>query len=184
MIETSPDTALYQLGKGILEIAEWSGGAPGVYADVGNCPAFNVQVTEEKLAHYSSRTNVRLKDKEVVLESGYTAEFDLDEVSVLNLKMFLKATTESGHILHANQALDREYALRFTSDNAAGRNERWNLWRLTLSPRGAFNLISDDWSMLEFTGEGLADSVNHSTSPYFDVTFITTTSTTTTTTTS
>jgi len=180
MIETSPNPVLYQIGKGIMEIAEWVGGVPGAYTDVGNCPLFSVTVTEEKIPHFNQRTNVRLKDRNITIESGYTAEFDLDEISVLNLKMFLRATVASGHILHANQALDKEYAIRFTSDNAAGRNERWNLWKATLSPRGPFNLISDEWSMLEFAVEGLADLVNHVASPYFDVTFVTTTSTTTT----
>ena len=62
----SPSTTLYQLGKGIVYIAEWSGATPpdpGDYEDVGNSPRFEVEVSEEKLDHFSSRSGVRLKDK-------------------------------------------------------------------------------------------------------------------------
>ena len=178
-ITANPSTTLYTLGKGVLEIAEWNG-SPGAYADVGNCPSMNVLVEEEVLEHYSSRSGTRVKDKEVTLEVGYTAEFDLDEVSVNNLKMFLRGTlSATGHKIHAAQALATEYAVKFTSDNAAGPNEIWEFWKAKIKPRGAFSLIGEDWSTMEFTLEGLADTANHATSPYFDVTFVTTTTTTT-----
>lgn len=184
MIDTSPNTTLYTLGKGVLEIAIWSGAAPGAYSDVGNCPSMNVLVDEEVLEHFSSRSGAKVKDKEVTLEVGYSGEFDLDEISVANLKMFLRGTlSATGHKIHAAQALTLEYALKFTSDNAAGPNEIWEFWKAKIKPRGAFSLIGDDWSTLQFAVEGLADTANHATSPYFDVTYVTTTSTTTTTTT-
>ena len=70
-----------------------------------------------------------------------------------------------------------EFAVKFVSDNPAGPNETWEFWRCKLSPGGAFSLIGDEWSLLSFTAEGLADITNHSTSPYFTVTFETTTTT-------
>jgi len=172
-------TALYTLGKGVLSIAEWDGTTPpdpADFVDVGNSPRFEVTVTEEKLDHFSSRSGVRLKDKTVTLEVGYSVNFDLDEVSLKNLAMFLRGTI-SGAVISAATALDKEHALKFITDNAAGENEKWELWRCRLTPGGAFNLISDDWSMMSFTGEGLADTDNHSGSPYFDVTWVTTTTT-------
>lgn len=182
----SPNTSLYQLGKGILKIGLWSGTTaptyPGDYTDVGNCPTFDVEVTEETLDHYSSRAGTRVKDKTVILETGYTVTFELDEISIFNLKMYIKGTQTGANVLHANQVLDAEYGLHFQSDNPAGPNEKWELWRVKLSPNGAFSLIGDDWSLISFTGEGLADTANHANSPYFDVTYATTTTTTTTTT--
>lgn len=178
-IDASPSTNNYQLGRGILSLAEFSGGAPGAYTDMGNCPAFSMEVTEEKLPHYSSRTGTKTKDKEVVIETGYNLTFDLDEVSINNLKIFLKGTTSENKV-YANQSLDREFAVRFVTDNPAGPNETWYFWRVTLSPNGPFSLISDEWSTMSFNGEGLSDTVNHSSSSYFDVYFVTTTSTTTT----
>ena len=177
------NTSLYTLGKGIMYIGLWTGTTPptypGDYTDVGNCPSLEVEVTEEVLDHYSSRSGTRTKDKQVTLETGYTITFDLDEVSIFNLKMFLKATQTGTTKLHANQALDQEYGVRFITDNPAGPNEVWEFWRVRLTPNGAFNLISDEWSTMSFTGEGLADSTNHATSPYFDVTWSTTTTTST-----
>jgi len=180
----SPSPQLYSLGRGIVSIGEWDGTTPpseGEYVDVGNSPRFEVEVTEEKLEHFSSRSGTRLKDKVVVLETGYTLNFDLDEISVYNLQVFLKGTI-SGPVIAANQALDKEYAIKFVSDNPVGPNEKWEFWRTQLSPGGAFNLISDEWSLLTMAGDGLADSDNHPTSPFFDVTYATTTTTTTTTT--
>jgi hypothetical protein len=179
---SSPSPQLYSLGRGIVSIGEWNGTTPpdgGSYIDVGNSPRFEVEVTEEKLEHFSSRSGTRLKDKVVILETGYTLNFDLDEISVENLKIFLKGTL-SGYVISANQALDREYALKFVSDNPVGPNEKWEFWRVQLSPGGAFNLIADEWSTLSFTGDGLADSENHATSPFFTVTYASTTTTTTT----
>jgi len=179
-VASSPSTTLYTLGKGVLSIGEWSGATPpSSFVDVGNCPKFEVEVTEEKLAHYSSRSGTRVKDKEVILETGYNCNFDLDEISVQNLKMFLKATLTGGNILSANTALDKEYALKFVSDNPVGPNETWQFWRCKLSPAGAFATIGEEWAKLSFAASGLADTANHSSPPYFTVTFATTTTTTT-----
>lgn len=182
---SNPSTALYTLGRGILSIGEWVGTTPpsaGAYADVGNCPSFDVEVTEETLDHFSSRAGTKTKDKQVTLETGYTATFELDEISVNNLKMYLRGTLTgaASHVIRAAQALDKEHALKFDSANAAGPDEVWEFWRCRLTPNGAFSLISDEWSTLSFSAEGLSDVVGNPTSPYFSVTFATTTTTSTT----
>ena len=177
-IASSHSTTLYTLGKGILYIAEFSGGAPGAYSDVGNCPEFNYTPTQEVLKHYSSRTGTKTEDKETIIEVGYTADFILDELSILNLKMFMRGTL-TGNKIKANLALDKEYALRFISDNPAGPNIIYQFWRCKLSPNGAFSLIGDEWSTLSFSASGLVDTVNHTASPYYEAWYQTTTSTTT-----
>jgi hypothetical protein len=119
---------------------------------------------------------VKVKDKTVTLEIGYTVNFDLDEISRANMTMFLRGTL-AGHTIAALTALDKEYALYFRSDNPTGENEKWHLWRCRLTPGAAFGLISDEWNVMSFTGEGLADTANHAATPYFDVTWVTTTTT-------
>jgi len=178
----SPSTSLYSLGKGILSIAAWTGDVPPTppLTDMGDCSSFEAEVTEEILEHFSSRAGVRTKDKVVTLETGYTLTFVLDEISVENLKMFLRAT-QSGNVLKAATALDLEYSISFVSDNPAGPNETWEFHRVRITPNGPFNLISEEWSTMSMTGEGLSDVANNPTSPYFTVTFATTTTTTTTT---
>lgn len=175
-IPTSPDTSLYTLGKGILSVGDWTGTTPPVgWTDLGNCPSFEVEVTEESLDHYSSRSGTRVKDKSVIIETGFTLTFTLDEMSIKNLQMYLKATIQSTSILLANTALEQEYAIKFVSDNPAGPNQTWEFWRIKLSPNGAFSLIGDEWTTVAFTGEGLADTANHPTTQYFNVSFSTTT---------
>ena len=171
-------TTLYTLGRGVVSIAAWVGTSPpGTLDDVGNSPRFEVEVTEETLEHYSSRSGTRNKDKSVVLETGYTLNFDLDEFAVSNLAMFLMGSI-SGNVISANTELDKEYSVAFQSDNPAGPNELWEFHRVKLSPGGALNLISDEWSLMTFAGEGLSDNQNNPTSPYFTVTYATTTTTT------
>lgn len=183
-IDQSHNVSLYTLGKGVLSIGEWAGTTPPAsYVDVGNCPKFDCEVTEALLDHFSSRQGTKTKDKTVVIEVGYNLTFDLDEVSVKNLQMFLKATLSGGNVLLANTALQKEYAVKFVSDNPAGPNETWIFHRCQLSPGGALSLIGDAWMAMSFKGSGLADVANHPTSPYFTVTFHTTTTTTATTTT-
>lgn len=181
-MKESPSSTLYTLGKGILSIADYDVDCGALsWTDLGNSPRLEVEVTEERLDHFSSRSGAREKDKVVILETGYNINFDLDEMSVTNLNLFLKGTLSGGgNKILANTALDNEYVLRFISDNPAGPNETWEFWRLRLTPGGAFSLISDEWTALSFAGEGLADNDCHSTSPFFDVTFCTTTTTSTT----
>ena len=169
-IPTSPNTDLYTLGKGILSIGEWAGTvAPAVLTDVGNCPDMSVEVTEESLPHYSSRADLRKKDKEVTLQIDYTVSFTLDEMSILNIKMFLRGTSD-GNTVSAAKALTHEYAMKFISDNPVGINQTWEFWKVKIKPNGAFSLIGDEYATLAFTAEGLADTDNHPLSDYFDVT--------------
>jgi hypothetical protein len=69
------------------------------------------------------------------------------------------------------QATDKEYAIRFTSDNPTGPNQVWDLWKVTLTPNGPIQLIGDEWMIMSFSGEGLADTVNQILSPYFTVNY-------------
>jgi len=174
-------TTLYTLGRGILYIAEWEGTTPPTdpsdYHDMGNVPRFEVEVTEETLEHPNYRSGIKNIDKEVTLESGYTLNFDAEEFSLRNLIAYLRATS-SGNRIMAGMALTKEYALKFVSNNAAGPNQTWKLWKVKLTPGGAMGLISDEWNKMSFTGKGLSDETNHSDSHFFDVLFATTTTTT------
>jgi len=181
---TSPNTGLYTIGRGVLSIGEWSGTvAPASYSDVGNCPSFTLEPTEQVLEHFSSRTAAKLQDEEAITQSGYTLVFNLDETSVKNMQMFLKGSLGAANIIYANQNLTQRYAIKFVSDNAKGPNYKFEFWKVKLAPQGAFNLIGDEWSTMSFTGKGFSDIANHASSPMFTMTFATTTTTTTTTTT-
>lgn len=183
---TPHSTNNYTVGKGIISIAEWTNGSIGSYQDMGNCPSMEITPTQEKLDHYSSRSGYRTKDKSVIIELGYTLNFELDELAAENLTKFLVGTLSGGNIISALQGTEKEYAIRFVEDNPTGPNKTWNFWKLSIAPGGALNLIGDgsNWASMSFAAEGLADTAGHPTSPYITVTFATTTTTTTTTTTS
>lgn len=159
----------YAVGKGVLTIAEFSGGAPGSYVDVGNVSSFEVEPSLERLPHFSARENYRLKDKNPIIESNYAVTFDADEMAASNLKRFLMGSLTQGMQVFAMTATDKEYALRFTSANPVGPQQIWDLWRMTLTPNGAVQLIGEDWMVMSFSGEGLADVANHPESPYITV---------------
>lgn len=179
---TPHSTNNYTVSKGIVSIAEWSGGSIGSYQDVGNCPSMEITPTQEKLDHFSSRSGYRTKDKSVVIEVGYTLSFELDELAASNLKKFLMGTASGGNIISGLQDASKEYALRLVEDNPTGPNKTWDFWKLTIAPGGALALIGDGsaWASMSFTAEGLSDTAGHPTSPYVTVTYATTTTTTTT----
>lgn len=183
-MSTPPNTGNYQIGRGILKIAEFNGVTPAdaAYVDVGNCPSFEVELTEEELEHKSSRAGLREIDKVVVIEAGYNVSFEMDEMAAGNLQKFLKAA-RSGNTLRANQNTIQEYSLRFLVNNPTGGRERWDFHRCKLAPAGGFGLISDEWQTLSFSGKGLSDSANNPDSDHFTVYMTTTTTTTSTTTT-
>jgi len=180
-VPTEPhDTQLYALGKGIVYIATWSSDAgptdPTDYADLGNCTSFEVTPAVDKLDHFSSRGGARFKDKTVVIEKRYTITFDLDELAAANLNRFFLGTQALG-VISAFENPDSEYAVKFVSDNPAGKNFTFRFWKVTLTPNGSLQLITDEWMSMSFTGEGLSDTVNHSSSPLFTVTYTTTSTT-------
>lgn len=180
-IATNPSTSLYSLGKGVVTIAEYDdNGVLGTYIDVGNAPEFNLELSEEKLEHYSSRSGAKKKDEEVTIQVGYMINFVLDEFSVANLVKYVRGTQVGSYQITANTALTKKYAVRFTSDNAHGPNNIWNFHKCTLKPNGPLNLISDEWNTMPFTGEGIADTEGHPESEYFTIDYVTTTTTTTT----
>ena len=178
-IYSSPDPNNYTLGKGVVSIAAWSGATIGSYVDVGNCTSFSVEPTEESIEHYESRTAAAALDEEAITKTGYTLQFELDEMAVNNLKMFLKGTA-TGPVIYANREMSARYAVRVVEDNSKVPNKKWDFWKVKLTPNGALNLIGDDWMKLSFTGKGLADTAGHTTSPFFTAVYVTTTTTTTT----
>lgn len=180
---TPPNTENYAIGKGKLYIDEWTGSTPpaSVTTAIGNCTSIEVEPTVERLAHYSSQTGFRTKDKNPIIQTDYSINFDCDEVAAVNLNRFLMGT-RSGNVISALQGSNLEFALKFVSDNPIGPNQTWNFWKCTLTPNGALQLIGEEWMVMSFAGEGLSDVANHVSSPYFTVTEATTTTTTTTTT--
>lgn len=179
--KTSPHVDNYMIGKGVVSIAKWVNDAAGAYVDVGNCPKFEYEMTEQTIEHMSSRHGMKEQDQETVIQVGYTLNFTLDEISVENLRMFLKATLSGTNVLQANQNVNQQYAVKFVADNPVGPTVNYEFWKCKLTPNGAFSLISDEYTSMSFSGKGLSDKAGHASSPFMTATFAVTATTTTTT---
>jgi hypothetical protein len=151
------------------------------FQDAGNCLDFNAIVSEDSIESYGSRAGALIVRESAVLRTHYEIVFTLDEFSADNLQRFLRATKAATNLLYANMSVDKHYVIRFVSDNPEGPNTKWYFWKVKLKPAGQIGLISDDWAVMRFTGQGEEDSTNSENSPFFDVWFVTTTSTTSTT---
>ena len=179
MPQSSHNTDLYTIGKGILYIKEF-GASDNDYADMGNAPNAEIEPIIERLPHYSSRSGYRTKDKNPTISTEYNLNITLDEISQANLAKFLMGSLSTDLItISALQMADQEYSIKFIEDNPIGLNKIWFFHRLTISPNGAMSLITEEWEQISITCEGLSDVSNNPTSPYFTVTAVTTTTTTT-----
>ena len=175
----------YTIGKGKLYIANWTlAGGAGAYTEMGNCPSLEVELSVDRLEHFSSREGLRDRDAYPVVQTQYTITFECDEMAATNLNKFLLGQ-QVGNSIYMLQNAEKEYALKFEATNPVGVKYRWLFHRVVLTPNGALALIGDnEWQSMSFTGEGLADSTNQASSPYSTVTRITTTTTSSTTSTS
>jgi len=174
----------YVIGKGVLYIGEWTGSTPptdpGDFVDVGNCPVVSVEPVTERLPHYSSRAEFRNKDKNPITQQDYNVNITADQVSAGNIARFVMGTVV-GDTIRGFQASNKEYALKFVSNNPIGPNSTWKFHKVTMSGTGDLALIGEEWQEMTYLAEGLVDTANNPNSPYFDVQLTTTTTTTTTT---
>lgn len=183
-------TSLYvPAGRGILHIGVWNGTTPPNYPDdyteVGNCPSLEIEPVRETRPHYSSREGIRLKDLNPTTTLEYTLNFECDEISAKNLNRFFMGTLDAAAgSISGLQNVEAEYALVFVSNNPVGPNQVYYFHRMTLGPNGSLQLIGDEYLSMTFMGDGLADTANHPSSPYFTINTVTTTTTSTTSSTS
>jgi len=180
-------TKNYTILKGIFYIAEFSGGAPGAYFDMGNAVRAEYEPQIERLPHYSNRSGFRVKDANPVISAEYMLRITLDEHAAINLKKFLMAE-QAGLNLYMmdTEEMEKEYAVRFIEDNPHGPNKTWNFWKGTIGPNGPIQLVGDGtaWAEMEYLFTGLSDTANHPESPYGTVLYSSSETSTTTTTTS
>lgn len=171
------DTKHHRLGRGILHIAEFVGGTPGEYEDMGNCPGIDLTINEESLEHKSSRSGLRTKNKTTTLEVGYSLEINCDTASRQNLTRFLRGKQVGPRILGL-QAADKKYALKFVEANPEEEGEEytWYFRKVKLTPSGSLALIGDEYQAMSFTAEGEEDT-NFPNSPFFDALLMTSTTT-------
>lgn len=92
-----PNTADYNLGRGILFLSELdpSTGLPEQYRDLGNAPAFNISLDVEELVHRSSREGTSTVDKRIIVRQDIQVSVTLEELNAQNLALFFSGDNDT-----------------------------------------------------------------------------------------
>lgn len=154
---TSPNTENYQIGKGVVTFDKDSLGS---FRDVGNVSEFEWTPAIEKLDHFSSREGVKKKDKSVAVETGATLRMVMDEITARNLQMMalgnVGQSTDGQSTIKSMELASIEGTIKFVGANDVGMKVDF-IGKVSFTPSGSFNLISDEWNVLEVTGEMVDD---------------------------
>lgn len=88
----SPNADNYTLGKGVVYFAKGkTGGGNEGELDLGNSPNFGVSLDITRLEHFSSRSGLRTKDKDIISELSPGLTFTLDEINSDNIALLFLA---------------------------------------------------------------------------------------------
>jgi len=91
-----PSPLEYNLGGGKVFLAELeSTGKPKNFRKVGNTPEFTVTVTTESYEHQSTQDGAPAQDASVIISSGGSVGFSLENMSAENLAIFLLGEASS-----------------------------------------------------------------------------------------
>ena len=157
----TPNPLNYYIGKGIVYFKK-SGDSS--YRDLGNVTVFELAPEIVTLPHFSSRTGVKTKDRNVVTEKSAVINLTAEEWSIDNVALALlggpvedASSLDSGifSIFAANQISG---ALRFVGTNDIGPRFQIDLNNVDFVPGKSINPISEGWGALELVGNVLADT--------------------------
>lgn len=85
-----PKVAEYSLGGGFISIADLSaGGQPGAFRKLGNCPEVTITVNTETFEHSSVQDGAPAQDLSVIIDSGMSLAFSMENWSAENMALFL-----------------------------------------------------------------------------------------------
>lgn len=80
----------YTLGKGEVHFARYKTGTktPGGERYLGNTPSFSLNISEDRLDHYSSDRGVKEKDASISLQTNRSGTLECDNIDPENLALF------------------------------------------------------------------------------------------------
>lgn len=154
----SPSTDNLWIGKGTCTFQ-----ATGETAarDLGEVEAVEFTPSIEKLDYLSNRSGVRKKVKTVIVEKGGSLRVVMGEITAKNLALAVAGSVstntagqEQVEIL-ANNSVEGVFTI--TGTNEIGQMVDAVFNKVSFSPEGSVNFISDEWGNLEVTGDVLAD---------------------------
>lgn len=83
----------YNLGRGIVYAGTLVSDLPKEYRDIGNSTEFTINVESETLEHQSSRSGLKITDKEVIISQSVNLSLTIDELNFRNLALFFSGST-------------------------------------------------------------------------------------------
>jgi hypothetical protein len=99
---SNTETKNYTIGRGDLLFAERKAdGTLGGYRPIGNTPAFNIGVQSESVQHFSSARGMRVQDRDVPVQTTYSASFKTDDINSKNLAALFLGDAETVSISSA-----------------------------------------------------------------------------------
>jgi hypothetical protein len=154
----NPNPLNYYIGKGVVSFRK-SGDSD--FRDMGNASVFEIAPEIEQLAHYSSRSGVKTKDRNVTTQKGGKLNITLDEWSFENLRLALLGgnaeQNSSGHNTFAIFGADQiDGEIRFVGTNDVGPRFQLDVPNVSFIPGKSVNPISEGWGVLELVGDLLA----------------------------
>lgn len=173
----TPSAENCRLGKGAVYVAIYDNttGVKGASRHLGNVSAMSTSVTSESREIKSFLTGVGATYKKVNVGKKLNVTMTLTEWDKDNLALALYGTTTTGtppsgsgtkNVVNLLANSKQEVEIIFYDAAPAGPKYDLYLWRVALEPTGEIELLGDDFTSFELTGEVIDDSAAHSTSPF------------------
>jgi hypothetical protein len=140
------ETKNYTIGRGDLLFAERKAdGTLGGYRPIGNTPAFNIGVQSESVQHFSSARGMRVQDRDVPVQTTYSASFQTDDINAKNLAALFLGDAETVSISSATGSTatltDVELGLTYQVGVSAGNPMGVRNITITTLKKGAATLV-------------------------------------------
>ncbi len=156
---TSPDTANYHIGKGVISF-QLDGESAA--RDLGNCPSLTYTPDIQKKEHFSSRFGIKTKDLTRITQVGATIKFSMEEVTGENLALFalsdIDTNTAGDTVLYGLSKTNFTGVLSVVGANDIGQQVDFTA-NVSFVPAGDFSFVTDgdDYSTIDVQAEVLAD---------------------------
>jgi hypothetical protein len=139
----------YRVGKGIVKFQQ----TDDTLRDLGNCTEATLTPDVETLEHFSSRSGLKTKDKEIVLQVGGTVALTMEEFTPYNVALQTIGTLDEAAVggpeidIFTNTNIEGQLTIEATND--VGPKWDWTLYRCSVTPTGDFGAIEDEWGNME-----------------------------------
>lgn len=152
----SPNTDNYQIGKGVFTFKQEG---KSTFRDLGDVESGILTPKLTTLDHFSSRLGVKAKDKTITLEKAASFKIVMGEVTADNIAIMVLGTVDEyavgGPTIEIFDNNSVNGWLRFVGANEVGAQIQMDLYNVSFTPSGDFNVISDEWNKMETTAEVL-----------------------------